>query len=220
MRRLEMKKNDRGGLLITFCGLDGSGKTTLINRLVNDLKAEGNGEVFVTKQPTPYVRGSEIFRTYMDNPCHDDYDYRSLSLLAASDRIQHTTKVIGPMLERGRTVISDRYFYSCLANLVARGYGSDKWIYEISRSVIKPDIAFFCEVPVEEALMRVRSRPEERDRYIDVPLQYNLQKAFKKICKKNGGVPIDTTKSEDECYEEVKKALRKVMSEGENRRKG
>ena len=63
---------------------------------------------------------------------HYAYDYRSLSLLAASDRIQHCSRVIVPELKKGRLVISDRYFYSCLANLRARGYTEDRWIYEVA----------------------------------------------------------------------------------------
>ena len=76
MRRLKMRKNNTKGLLITVCGLDGCGKTTMMNRLIHDLEKEH--EVFVTKQPTKEVRESAIFRTYMDSPNHDAYDYRSL----------------------------------------------------------------------------------------------------------------------------------------------
>ena len=157
MQMLNMRKNTTPGFLITFCGLDGCGKTTMMNRLVSDLESEYG--IFITKQPTNAVRNSEIFRTYMDSPNHDAYDYRSLSLLAASDRLQHVNKVIEPKMRSGKIVLSDRYFYSCLANLRARGFEHDKWIYEISESVIKPDVAFFFDVPVEEAVARVRRRP-------------------------------------------------------------
>lgn len=94
----------------------------------------------------------------------DAYDYRSLSLLAASDRLQHVNKVIEPQMAQGKVVISDRYFYSCLANLRALGFENDQWIYEIAESVVKPDVAFFFDVPVETAVKRVRSRIEEKDR--------------------------------------------------------
>ena len=132
MERLNMRSNQTSGLLITFCGLDGCGKTTMIRRLVADFKKES--DVFLTKQPTTAVRESEIFRTYMDCPNHDAFDYRSLSLLAASDRLQHVNKVIEPAMQTGKTVLSDRYFYSCLANLRARGFTQDRWIYEIAES--------------------------------------------------------------------------------------
>lgn len=212
MKKLNMRKNDAPGFLITFCGLDGCGKTTMMNRLIADLEKEHN--IFVTRQPTNAVRNSEIFRTYMDCPNHDAFDYRSLSLLAASDRLQHVNKVIEPEMKNGKIVLSDRYFYSCLANLRARGFDTDEWIYEIAESVIKPDIAFFFDVPVEEAVARVRRRPEEKDRYIDMELQHKLRKEYIDICASNGSVLISTTQPEDECYEIVKNSVKEMLSSG------
>ena len=208
METLNMRPNRTNGLLITVCGLDGCGKTTMMKRLLADLEKEN--KVFVTKQPTNYVRESEIFRTYMDSPDHDAFDYRSLSLLAASDRLQHVNKVIEPAMEKGQIVLSDRYFYSCLANLRARGFRQDKWIYEIAESVIKPDIAFFFDVPVETAVMRVRERPQEKDRYIDMDLQYKLRQEYIDICQANGGVLISTEQSEDNCYALVRQTMERI----------
>lgn len=212
MKILNMRKNETPGFLITFCGLDGCGKTTIMKRLTADLEKEHN--VFVTKQPTNAVRNSEIFRTYMDCPDHSAFDYRSLSLLAASDRLQHVNKVIEPEMKAGKIVLSDRYFYSCLSNLRARGFERDEWIYEIAESVIKPDIAFFFDVPVEEAVARVRRRPEEKDRYIDMALQYKLRREYIDICSANNGVLISTMMSEDECYDIVKSAVKEMLKNG------
>ena len=212
MRKLKMKENQNIGKLITFCGLDGCGKTTMIEKLLSELGQSHS--VFVTKQPTQFVRESEIFRTYMDSPDHSAYDYRSLSLMAASDRIQHVSSVINPVIEEGGIVLSDRYFYSCLANLRARGYKGDKWIYEISKFVIKPDLAFFFDVPVEKAVERVRKRAEEKERYIDLDLQYKLRREYIDICKRNGGILISTENSIDDCYRIVKKHTERILSNG------
>lgn len=213
MEKLNMRENKTPGFLITFCGLDGCGKTTMMNRLIADLEKDHG--IFITKQPTNAVRNSEIFRTYMDCPDHTAFDYRSLSLLAASDRLQHVNKVVEPEMQRGKIVLSDRYFYSCLANLRARGFDSDKWIYEIAESVIKPDLAFFFDVPVEEAVARVRRRPEEKDRYIDMDLQYKLRKEYVDICSANGGILISTMQPEEECYALVKNAVKEVLGYGD-----
>ena len=209
MKRLNMRENRTPGRLITFCGLDGCGKTTMIRRLFDEL--ESTHSIFLTKQPTNAVRKSEIFRNYMDCPDHNAFDYRSLSLLAASDRLQHVNKVIEPAMQHGGIVLSDRYFYSCLANLRARGFEKDDWIYEIAGSVIKPDLAFFIDVPVEVAVDRVRSRPEEKNRYIDIDLQYRLRKEYVDICFANGGILISTMEPEDDCYALVKKAVKEVL---------
>jgi len=212
MKKLNMRENNTKGYLITFCGLDGCGKTTMMKRLIADLESEH--ELFVTKQPTNTVRNSEIFRTYMDCPNHDAYEYRSLSLLAASDRLQHVNKVIVPEMEKGKIVLSDRYFYSCLSNLRARGFEQDEWIYEIAETVIKPDIAFFFDVPVEDAIARVHRRPKEKDRYIDIELQYKLRKEYLDICSANKGILISTIQSEEICYNQVKNAVKEMLRHG------
>ena len=210
MQQLRMRQHEIPGRLITFCGLDGCGKTTMMQRLINDL--ENRYPLFVTKQPTDAVRNSEIFRTYMDSADHDAFDYRSLSLLAASDRLQHVNKVIEPAMQRGLLVLSDRYFYSCLSNLRARGFKDDRWIYEIAESVIEPDISFFFDVPVEVAVARVRKRPEEKDRYIDMDLQYKLRREYLDICQANNGVLISTVEPEDVCYTIVKNKVEEMLN--------
>ncbi len=212
MRKLNMRKNKTSGLLITFCGLDGSGKTTMMHRLMTDLKEKY--DLFITKQPTDFVRKSQIFRAYMDFPDHDAFDYRSLSLLAASDRLQHVNKVIEPAMENGQIVLSDRYFYSCLANLRARGFAEDAWIYEIAESVVQPDVAFFFDVPVEVAVSRVRKRPEEKERYIDMELQEKLRHEYLDICVANGGVLINTEQPESLCYQQMINSIREVLGNG------
>lgn len=209
MKQLQMRPNDTKGLLITFCGLDGCGKTTMLQKLMAQLQPAH--KIFLTKQPTDFVRQSAIFRTYMDSPDHDAYDYRSLSLLAASDRLQHVNKVVVPAMEQGQIVLSDRYFYSCLANLRARGYTQDEWIYEIAQSVVKPDIAFFFDVPVDTAVARVRCRAAERDRYIDMPLQHRLREEYLQICKANDGVLVPTDSSVEESYQIVKATVERMM---------
>ena len=71
MKKLNMYPHSTTGKLITVCGLDGCGKTTMMKRIISDL--EKDYEVFVTKQPTNIVRESKIFRTYMDSPNHEEF---------------------------------------------------------------------------------------------------------------------------------------------------
>lgn len=208
--KLRLKEDKHKGRLITFCGLDGCGKTTVIRMLSSSFEIHGLNYV-LTKQPTDNIRRSEIFRTYMDSPDHTRFDYRALSLSAAADRIQHTNKYILPLLTKGTNVISDRYFYSCLANLKARGYIDDKWIYEIGGYIQKPDISFFLDIDVEMAIKRVRSRESERNSYIDIGLQYRLREQYLKIAKEVGGIVISSANSAEECFEQVLCHIEKII---------
>lgn len=209
MKKLHMVRNPYPGLLITFCGLDGCGKTTLINYLVDYFKARGI-EPVVTKQPTPAVRQTPIFRTFMDSPDHDQYDYRSLSLMAASDRIQHVHSVIVPALKEGKVVISDRYFYSCLANLKARGYEEDRWIYEISKSIVKPDIPFFVDVPLETAISRVRQRENEKERYINVAFENRLCEEYHMIADEEKAPLLSSDQELEKTCEDMYTVVEKI----------
>lgn len=209
-----MKSSCLDGKLITFCGLDGCGKSTLINMLKTKL-AEKGIEAVLTKQPTDDVRKSKMFRAFMDSPNHQKYAYRALSLMAASDRVQHSNKFILPLLEEGQTVISDRYIYSCLANLRSRGYKKDKWIYEIAKDIPKPDLSFFLDVPVEIAVARVRAREDEKDRYIDLKLQRQLRKEYVNICSASGGILISTNNDIEDTFNQVWSYVENLYSKTE-----
>ncbi len=200
--RLHMKAHNQPGYLFVFCGLDGSGKTTQI-ALLEEFFRRISMNTYITKQPTDAVRGSCIFRTYMDSPDHSMYDYRALSLLCASDRVQHSNQEIVPKIAAGEVVIADRYFYSCLANLRARGYTKDRWIYEVSSFIPRPDIAFFMDIDVDTAISRVRSREKEKNRYIDTELQYRLREQYLDIARENGGVVIDSSLPVEEIFQKI-----------------
>ena len=202
MKSLEMKPHNTQGKLITFCGLDGCGKSTMIQLLTKDLQKSGY-DVLITKQPTNMMRQTEIFRNYMDSEDHSHFEYRALSLMAAADRLQHVNHVILPALREGKVVICDRYFYSCLANLRARGYEKDMWIYEISQNIPAPDFSFFLDVPVATAVSRVRKRPEEKNRYIDMALQYRLRQEYQNICRENHGFLISSDGDAMQTYKNI-----------------
>lgn len=209
--KLKMRPHNQPGLLFAFCGLDGCGKSTQIE-LLREYLGEKSHPVFITKQPTDVVRTSDIFRTYMDQPDHSSYDYRALSLLCASDRVQHTNRIILPELMNGNIVLSDRYFYSCLANLRARNYWHDMWIYDVARFIVKPDCVFFLDVPVELAISRVRDRPQEKNRFIDVELQHRLRMEYIKIAEICGGMVLDNQKEPMETFRAIATAADEAIA--------
>lgn len=215
MKKLKMRPHKTSGKLIVFCGLDGCGKSTMIEMLKEELEEHGL-EVFLTKQPTNKIRSSAMFREFTDNPTKKGEEYRALSLLCVSDRLLHQKEEILRSLSEGKIVICDRYYYSCLANLVARGFKRDRWIYELSRYIVKPDIAFFLDLPVGTAMTRVRLRNAEKERYVNLELQYCLRDAFIKICKKNGGICIKSEGDATDTYKKLKrsagKRLKKIIN--------
>ena len=211
--KLIMNESKHRGKLIIFCGLDGSGKTSLINKTYEYL-SNRSCDILLTKQPTTEMRKNHIFRTFQDQKNKGDFDYRALSLVAASDRLQHNKSIIMPALLQGKTVISDRYFFSCLANLQARGYKDDLWIYDIAKNIPKPDMSFFLDLDVEEAIKRIRERPKEKNSYIDIDLQYKLKECYLEIAKEIGGIIIRTDKTVEESFVSVKDNIDELLFNG------
>ncbi|MDF9844147.1 MULTISPECIES: dTMP kinase [unclassified Paenibacillus] len=200
---IEFSNESFPGLLITFCGVDGSGKTTMLDLLEQKLQATQSLPVYRTFQPTKSVRQSELFRKFVDSDQHDGLEYRSLSLLTVSDRVQHSMQDIFPRLKRGEIVLCDRYFFSAIVNLRVRGYPHDRWIYEIASFLPKPDIAFFMDIDFEATIQRVKSRQAEKDRWVDMEFQRKLHQEFREICTESNGVRIHTDTVPAVTFEQV-----------------
>lgn len=208
--RLQFKKHIYSGKLITFCGIDGSGKTTLICLLEKYLLSKGYKCVLV-KQPSSEIRCNPLFRASVDQPYSTSIDYRAVSMLCVADKLQHSAKVIEPLLKDGNIVISDRYIYSSLANLMAYGFNNESWIYEISRHIVRPDVAFFLSVPTETAIKRIHMRKNEKNRYINVELQNHLSSLYSQIALENEGFIIDSNCGIDNSFEIAKQIVERRL---------
>jgi len=101
------------GMFISFEGPDGSGKSTHIRLLSEELAAMGY-EVKVTREPggSPI---SEMIRDILLNRDNAEMSPVTEALLYAAARAQHVSEVIRPALEQGCVVITDRYIDSSTA---------------------------------------------------------------------------------------------------------
>lgn len=100
------------GLLVSFEGGDGAGKTTQSELVGAWLRETWQREVVTTREPG----GTPLGRTLRDLVLHGDHvDARTEALLYATDRAHHVAEVIRPALARGAVVLTDRYLDSSLA---------------------------------------------------------------------------------------------------------
>ena len=211
-RKLRLKAPERAhkGKLIVFEGTDGAGKTTLLRLTEKYLESKlGIGQVLVVKQPTDLSRKTKLFQKMMYSGNHEDIDYRAVQLLTMSDRVQHGFEVIEPALRSGKAVLCDRYIYTSLANMLARGYRKEKWFYEAAKHILKPGYVFLAYVPWEQAIARIRSRPAEKDRYLDEALLRKVSEEFVKMSEREKFVVLDTSGDEEKAFAVVKAALYK-----------
>ena len=143
-------------------GLDGTGKTTQIKILAEYLKNKGM-DVEITAEPTAHPTGKLIRRILSGEVPATPW---SLAALFLSDRIVHNTDSedgIEKMLSEGKTVISDRYYYSTFAY---QGHETDlEWamkMHEDCPEIRKPDLVLFLTMAPEQCVERIRAnRPDE-----------------------------------------------------------
>jgi dTMP kinase len=141
-------------MFVTFEGLDGCGKTTQAALLAQSLRDEGV-DVVATREPGGTPLGEAIRNLVL----HGDHvaPWAEAALYAAS-RAQHVEEVIRPALDRGATVVCDRYIDSSVAYQgVGRGLGLDE-VLDLNLAVVGglvPDKTVLVEIEVETALARV-----------------------------------------------------------------
>lgn len=191
---IELQKNSYSGKLIAFCGVDGAGKTTLINEFTEYLESKyGKNSYIQIKQPRQEIRDMELFRR-MNSEDRSSVNYIAYLLLCLSDRIQQKDDEIIPALMQGKIVICDRYIFTTIAVMLSRGYTNETWFLElIKRHILAPDITFFADVPPELAIQRVLAREEEKDKYLDKHFVFELVHNFRFIQQDAKFVRLDTS---------------------------
>ena len=144
-------------LFIAFEGIDGSGKSTQVQLLSDNLKKAGH-KVFSTCEPTDSPIGS-VIRNIFNHRI--EADHRTIAGLFVADRLDHLlnkTNGILKKLEDGFTVITDRYNFSSYAY---QGVHMDlDWVINansLSAALIRPDINIYIDIAPEISMKRLNN---------------------------------------------------------------
>jgi dTMP kinase len=153
----------RRGLFITLEGIDGTGKSTQLRRLVRYLKQKGL-PVRVTREPGGTKLGERIRRILLDSNTTQLSSLAELALMYAA-RAQHLQEVIRPALAKGQIVVSDRYND---ASLAYQGYGRKLGIGTVrafDRLICgrtQPDLTILLDLVPRHSLGRAQERQARR----------------------------------------------------------
>lgn len=169
-----MKKAvSKSNLFITFEGSDGAGKSTLMQRIEQELASKGQ-EVISTRAPGGTSLGTEIRELLLTHKLDRNVSPQTELLLFLADRVQHIHEVILPALQAGKVVLSDRFNDSTIAYQgYARGLGV-KFTEDLCNTVcenLKPDITFYLDIDPELGLQRVK-KLGARDRMESEKLEF------------------------------------------------
>lgn len=157
------------GLLITFEGIEGSGKSTQIALLRDALRAEGRN-VFTTREPGGHPVAEAIRDVLLTGS--DSISPRTELLLFLAARAQLVDDVLRPQLEAGTIVLCDRYTDSTTVYQgYARGHNLNlvRRLNQFATGGLRPALTFLLDLPVEEGL----ARQTDRNRMEREPLEFH-----------------------------------------------
>lgn len=201
-------------MFITFEGIEGCGKTTQVNLLVNYLK-ENNISCLKTLEPGGTDIGQDI-RKILLNSKNTHLAPLTELILYAADRAQHVNEVIKPALDQGKWVICDRYFDATVA-YQGFGRGMDMELIESLNSQaaagVSPDLTILMDCPEEVGLKRALERNknqnlEDQGRFEKEKMEFHrmVRDGYLSLAEKYRGRfrIIDASRSVDEVRQDIK----------------
>lgn len=171
-------------MLITFEGIDGSGKSTQIDLLADYLKGL-EFEVVTLREPG----GTELSEAIRELLLNSSYKISSTTelLLFEAARSELVNNIIKPALDAGKIVICDRFFDSTIAY---QGYGRGLDIKtidvfnELATMNIKPDLTFLLDIPLEQAQARAGNKKPDKIESSGNDFFERVFRGFRKIASK------------------------------------
>lgn len=151
------------GKFITLEGVDGAGKSTHLNWLVNHLRAQGRS-IVQTREPGGTPLGEELRELLLHEPMHLETE----ALLMFAARREHLEQVIKPAIGRGDWVVCDRFTDASFAYQGGgRGLSIEKltqlenWVQE----GFHPDLTLLFDLPIDMAAQRMAGAARQLDRF-------------------------------------------------------
>lgn len=192
-------------MLITFEGIDGSGKSTQISLLKENIIESGK-RVEVLREPGG-TDISELIRGMLLNP-EIEIDPVTELLLFSSARSQLIAEKVKPLLQEGIVVILDRFYDSTTAY---QGYGRKSLpldqVHQINRVAshgIAPDITFYLRLSLEESFKRTAHMQKDRMEQSGIEFYENVIKGFDELAEQeNRFVSIDASKSVEVVHSDI-----------------
>jgi dTMP kinase len=175
------------GRFISLEGGEGAGKSTQARLLAERLSA-GGLEVVQTREPGGSP-GAEAIRALLVEGAADRWSAISETLMMYAARRDHIERVIAPALERGASVISDRFFDSTRAYQGAGGGAPAALIGVLEREVVgavTPDLTLVLDMPIEAGLARAAGRAGGEGRFESKGREFHerLRAAFLDIARR------------------------------------
>jgi len=203
------------GILITFEGVEGSGKSTQAELLLRDLQERGL-PCLLSREPGGTPIGEKIRDILLDNQ-HREMHAKTELLLYLASRNQHVHEKLLPAIKQGIVVISDRFAESSLAY---QGKGRDLSFRVVSRlnkfatAGLRADLIIVVDVPPEEGRARMKGATFDRLEAEQAQFHEQVREGYLQLARR---APkrirvFDGRKPPAALHEEIKKAVLSVLN--------
>lgn len=175
------------GILISFEGVDGSGKSTQARMLYEFLLKAGHRAIFIREPGGTKV--SEEIRGILLSNANKKLSARAELLLFLASRAELVDEVIKPALSQGKIVITDRFSDSTMAYQVdGRGLSRAvvKRTNDFAADRVKPDLTFIVDLEIKRAHSRLKAK-KDRMEAAAIDFHQRVRKGFLKIAKSEPG---------------------------------
>ena len=173
------------GYFISFEGIDGSGKSTQIQKLARFLETLGF-DVIITREPGGSVGGEEIRNLLLQGNV-DRWSAETEILLFTAARRDHLERIILPAMEDNKIVICDRFTDSTRMYQGMRGPNLRNLVDMLNEKIINcdPDLTIVIDIDPQISLKRAKSRETVEERFEDfgVGMQLNMRNGFIELAK-------------------------------------
>ncbi|HXJ81623.1 MAG TPA: dTMP kinase [Candidatus Methylomirabilis sp.] len=193
------------GVLITFEGVEGSGKSTQCSRLVTSLQSRGV-DVALTREPDGTPMGAALRRLF-ETGGPPPVPLSQVFLFMAA-RQQHVSEVIRPALARGALVISDRYTDATLA-YQGFGQGVDletiRDLNALATGGLIPDLTLLLDLEPSVGMARIRTRSLDAFERMDLGFHRRVREGYLEIARtdKRRVVVLDADQDADDLYAQI-----------------
>ena len=207
--------NDMKGIFITFEGIDGCGKSTQTALCREWLESLGK-TVLLVREPGGTRIGEKIRELLLDKANGSMAPMAELFLFEAA-RAQIVEETIKPALAEGKAVICDRFFDSSFAYQgCARGLGAEM-VSRLNKDAtggLAPDITFFLDITVDQAIMRREGRGGEKDRIESAgdAFQEKVRQGFIRAASEDSRiVTIDASDSPEAIFKQIQEKIEALI---------
>jgi dTMP kinase len=217
---IDFKRNEFSGTYIALEGIDGSGKSTQIERLFEYFKSQGK-EVIKTREPR---KDEGLIGELIQKILHGKTKIPSVAFqyLFSADRQMHHEEVILPSLRKGKIVLSDRCFWSAIPyGITDRGGILDENTAEymlVAQSILSmyhqftlPDFTFYLDIPLDIALKRIEGEGGQMEIYENKKILQKTIKGYEWLLQKfpEEFKVIDGTQGVEEVTKEIATRIKK-----------